>query len=268
MHDVVRYVAQQIASKNKFLIKAGVGLKDWPSINPFENLTGISLMFNDIQEVPDGLECPKLQALFLQQNYLLVIPDPFFQGMKDLKVLDLGGIRMVSPPSSLSFLSNLRTLRLDYCNHLPDLSLIGELSRLEILDLSESNVSEIPVSFGRLSHLRLLDLTHCDNLELIPRGVLSRLRKLEELYMSPSFRHWQFESESEEDSSSNAKFIELGALSRLTSLHIHIPEGKIMPSDMSFQNLTSFSIAIGDLEERPFSDFIGLFLQKFKKRCS
>lgn len=55
MHDVVRYAAQQIASKNKFMIKAGVELKDWPSIDTFEDLTGISLMFNDIHEVPDGL---------------------------------------------------------------------------------------------------------------------------------------------------------------------------------------------------------------------
>ncbi|GAY56207.1 hypothetical protein CUMW_170100 [Citrus unshiu] len=251
-------------SKNKFLMRAGVELKDWPSINTFEDLTGISLMFNDIHEVPDGLECPKLQALFLQKNHLLVIPDPFFQGMKDLKVLDLGGIRMVSPPSSLSFLSNLRTLRLDYCNHLPDLSLIGELSGLEILDLSKSDVNEIPVSFGRLSHLRLLDLTDCYNLELIPPGVLSRLRKLEELYMSHSFCHWQFESE--EDTRSNAKFIELGALSRLTSLHIDIPKGEIMPSDMSLPNLTSFSITIG--EEDTLNDFIELFLENFNKRCS
>ncbi|XP_024047580.1 disease resistance protein At4g27190 [Citrus clementina] len=266
MHDVVRYVAQQIASKNKFMIKAGVELKDWPSINTFEDLTGISLMFNDIHEVHEGLECPKLQALFLQENYHLVIPDPFFQGMKDLKVLDLEGIRMVSPPSSLSFLSNLGTLSLHDCRGLGDLSLIGELSRLEILDLSESDVSEIPVSFGRLGHLRLLDLTDCEHLELIPRGVLSSLRKLEELYMSDSFCHWQFESE--EDARSNAKFIELGALSRLTSLHIDIPKGKIMPSDMSFQNLTSFSITIGGLEEDPLSDLIELFLEKFKKRCS
>ncbi|XP_052291032.1 disease resistance protein At4g27190-like [Citrus sinensis] len=264
MHDVVRYVAQQIASKNKFMIKAGVELKDWPSINTFEDLTGISLMFNDIHEVPDELECPKLQALFLQENSPLAIPDRFFQGMKDLKVLDLGGIRGFSLPSSLSFLINLRTLSLHDCRRFGDLPLIGELSLLEILDLSESDVSEIPVSFGRLGHLRLLDLTDCDHLELIPRGVLSSLRKLEELYMSDSFCHWQFESE--EDARSNAKFIELAALSRLTSLHIDIPKGKIMPSDMSFQNLTSFSITIG--EENPLSYFIEVFSRKFKKRCS
>ncbi|KDO51036.1 hypothetical protein CISIN_1g036269mg, partial [Citrus sinensis] len=269
MHDVVRYVAQQIASKNKFLIKAGVELKDWPSINTFEDLTGISLMFNDIHEVHEGLQCPRLQALFLQKNDLLDIPDPFFQGMKDLKVLDLGGsgvFSLFSLPSSLSFLINLRTLSLHDCQHFGDLSLIGELSLLEILDLSESDVSEIPVSFGRLGHLRLLDLTDCYNLELIPRGVLSRLRKLEELYMSKTFCHWQFENE--DDSRSNAKFIELGALSRLTSLHIDIPEGEIMPSDMSFQNLTSFSITIGGPEEVPLSDFIEVFSRKFKKRCS
>ncbi|KAK9226329.1 hypothetical protein WN943_011376 [Citrus x changshan-huyou] len=41
-----------------------------------------------------------------------------------------------------------------------------------------------------------------------------------------------------------------------------------MPSDMSFQNLTSFSITIGGHEEVPLSDFIELFLEKFNKRCS
>ncbi|GAY56206.1 hypothetical protein CUMW_170070, partial [Citrus unshiu] len=186
--------------------------------------------------------------------------------MKDLKVLDMGGIRGFSLPSSLSFLINLRTLSLHDCRRFGDLPLIGELSLLEILDLSKSDVSEIPISFGRLSHLRLLDLTDCDDLELIPRGVLSRLRKLEELYMSRSFHHWQFEGE--EDSSSNAKFIELGSLSRLTSLHIHIPNGKIMSSDMSFQNLTSFSITIGDLAAGFISAAIEVFSRKFKKRCS
>ncbi|KAH9793982.1 hypothetical protein KPL71_004732 [Citrus sinensis] len=228
------------------------------------NLTGISLMFNEIHEVPDGLECPKIQALFLQKNSPLVIPDKFFQRMKDLKVLDMGKISRLSLPP-LSFLINLRTLRLDNCFGLGDLSLIGELGRLEILDLSKSHISEIPASFRQLAQLKLLDLTGCYVLELIPQGVISRLCKLEELYMSNSFHHWQFESE--EDSRSNAKFIELRALSRLTSLHTEIPKGKILPSDMSFQNLTSFFISIGVSSINSSWAVIELFNRKFK-RCS
>lgn len=186
--------------------------------------------------------------------------------MKDLNVLDLGNIRSLSLPPSLSFLINLRTLRLHSCTRLGDLSLIGELLRLEILDLSESDISEIPVSFGRLCRLRLLDLTNCADLFPIPQGVLSRLCKLEELYVSKSFHDWAFESE--KDSRSNFKLIELRALSRLTGLHIEILENEILPSDMPFQNLTSFTISIGLFVGIQINYFRELFFLKFKKRCS
>lgn len=247
MHDVVRDVALVISSKhnNAFMVKARNGLLEWPIRDTFEDLTGISLMSNYIHEVPAMLECPKLQVLLLQENSPLVIPDKFFQGMKDLKVLDLSYILPLSLPPSLSFLVDLRTLRLEDC-YLGDLSVIGELSNLEILSLCRSSIKEIPESFCRLSHLWLLDLDHCRQLALIPHGVISQLDKLEEFYMWNTFKNWDCET--------NAKVVELQALTRLTNLMFHFPQNSILPSHMPFQHLPNFTIAVRVSWEA--SDFI------------
>ncbi|XP_044478087.1 disease resistance protein RPS5-like [Mangifera indica] len=68
MHDVVRDVAHIIAPKHNhtFLVKAGISLNEWLERDTFEDVMCISLMLNDIKEVPDGIECPKLQSLLLQ----------------------------------------------------------------------------------------------------------------------------------------------------------------------------------------------------------
>ncbi|XP_044473524.1 disease resistance protein At4g27190-like [Mangifera indica] len=246
MHDVVRDVAHIIARKHNytFLVKAGTSLKEWPERDTFEDLMCISLMLNDIKEVPDGIECPKLQSLLLQQNSKLVVPNNFFQGMKHLGVLDLSETQLSPLPKSLSFLVNLRTLYLNDCK-LGDLSIIGDLSKLEILSLCGSNVREIPISFNRLTHLRLLDLYYCNELTQIPSGVISSLCKLEELYVLESFRLWDLEGDGG-DSRSNAKLAELQLLSRITSLEIIIPNlNFLIDNDVPFKNLSSFTIIIG-----------------------
>ncbi|KAJ4713064.1 Disease resistance protein [Melia azedarach] len=240
MHDVVRDFAIAVASKlnNTFMVNAGIRLLDFPSRNTYADLTGISLMCNDIHEVPDhGLECPKLQALLLQQNSALVIPSNFFQGMKDLKVLDLSDTKLLSLPQSLSFLANLRTLCLSRCKLGDDLSVIGELTRLEILNLSRSDIKEIPASFSQLSQLRLLEMNLCNNLKLIPRGVISSLSKLEELFMFECFIVWDFRN--------NSRLAELQDLSRITKLMINIPRYSYYPEFISFQNLTTFIVSVG-----------------------
>ncbi|XP_044473771.1 disease resistance protein At4g27190-like [Mangifera indica] len=246
MHDVVRDVAHIIAPKHNhtFLVKAGTSLKEWPERDTFEDLMCISLMLNDIKEVPDGIECPKLQSLLLQQNFKLVVPNNFFQGMKHLGVLDLSYTQLSPLPESLSFLVNLRTLYLNDCK-LGDLSIIGDLSKLEILSLRLSNVREIPISFNRLTHLRLLNLNNCKELTRIPLGVISSLCKLEELYVLESFRLWDLEGDGG-DSRSNVKLAELQFLSRITSLQIIIPNlNFLVDNDVPFKNLSSFTIVIG-----------------------
>ncbi|XP_031263110.1 disease resistance protein At4g27190-like [Pistacia vera] len=220
MHDVVRDFAITIAPKynHKFMVKAGIGLKEWPNIDTFEDFTCISLMVNYFRELPSGLECPKLQALLLQNNnFQLVVPSNFFQGMKNLSVLDLSNNELLSLPESLSFLSTIRTLNLTGCT-LGDLSVIGSLSKLEILSLCDTNTKEIPVSFNQLSNLKLLNLNYCKQLTLIPHGVIHSLTKLEELYID-RFRQWEYESE---NLKSNANLVELEALSRFTHLDVSI----------------------------------------------
>ncbi|XP_031277976.1 probable disease resistance protein At1g61180 [Pistacia vera] len=243
MHDVVREVALTIAPKlnQTFMVKDGNRLSEWPSRATYNDLTSISLMSHDIQEVPDELECPKLQALLLQQNSKLVVPVNFFKGMEDLKVLDLSGTSIFLLPKSLSLLVNLRTLYFKFCK-LGDLSVIGELSNLEILSFFGSNIEVIPTSFSQLCNLRLLDLSECTELTQISRGVLDCLCRLEELYMIQSFRGKNFQG----SEGVFSKFNELKGLSRLTSLKICVPDPNILPKDvMLFQNLSNFTLEIG-----------------------
>ncbi|KAK1567054.1 hypothetical protein Q3G72_007602 [Acer saccharum] len=70
MHDIVRDFAIKLSKDEyMFMAKAGLGLRAWPSADTPGNLTRISIMYNDIHEVPDHeLEYPKLQALLVQQN--------------------------------------------------------------------------------------------------------------------------------------------------------------------------------------------------------
>ncbi|XP_044472238.1 disease resistance protein UNI-like [Mangifera indica] len=250
LHDVVRDVAHIIAPKYNqiFLVKADIGLKEWPNRDTYEDLTCISLMSNDIKEVSDVMECPKLQSLLLQGNSKMIFPNNFFQGMKDLRVLDLSKTQLLSLPESLSLLANLTTLYLNGCK-LGDLSIIGQLSKLEILSLNNSNVREIPISFSQLIHLRLLALNNCKKLAQIARGVISSLYKLEELYILKSFKHWDSEG-GEGGLRSNAKLAELQSLSRLTSLQIAIPNlDFLIDNDVPFKNLSNFAIIIGGVED-------------------
>ncbi|XP_044500264.1 disease resistance protein At4g27190-like [Mangifera indica] len=242
MHNIVRDFALTVTSKydHKFIVKAGTHLQEWPSRDTFEEFICISLMANFIRELPGGLKCPNLQVLLLQGNKNLVIPDYFFQEMKDLKVLDLGQTNIRSLPVSLSFLINLRTLVITNCE-LGDLSMIGKVTKLEILNLSYSSIEKIPISFSQLSNLKLLDVNNCRPLELITPGVIQSLQKLEELYVN-RFQNWKSESE---NLRSNASLVELQALSRLTNLHIHIPNLDLLPKFLSFQNLFNFSLQIG-----------------------
>ncbi|XP_044476673.1 probable disease resistance protein At4g27220 [Mangifera indica] len=185
MHDIVRDFAITIAPEynHKFMVNAGIGLKEWPRRDTFKDFTCISLMANYIEELPNGLECPNLQALLLQKNQISVVPSSFFEKMTNLKVLNLGQIYIEALPDSLLFLTNLRTLEVS-ASKVVDLSIIGRLSKLEILSISDSIlVKEIPSSFSQLTNLMLLDLTNT-NLELIPYGIISSLQKLEELHIN------------------------------------------------------------------------------------
>lgn len=119
-----------------------------------------------IDELLEGLECPRLKLLHMATEDLSVqqIPNNFFIGMTELRVLDFVAMHLPSLPSSLCLLSNLQTLCLDY-GVFGDVSIIGELKTLEILSFQGSNIEELPREIGQLTRLRLLNLAYCNLLK-------------------------------------------------------------------------------------------------------
>ena len=168
------------------------------------------------------------------------IPDSFFEGFKDLKVLELSRSWSGVLPSSLSSPENLQTLCLD--GEVQNAIIIGELKNLKALSLSWSNTERLPKGIGQLTHLQLLDLGKCFQLKFIQPNFLSNLKRLEELYL-PYDVEWEMEVKSTEKI--NAMVLELDHLSHLTMLHISIKNAKILPKAIVFERLESYRIAIG-----------------------
>ncbi|KAL5809788.1 hypothetical protein ACOSQ3_030479 [Xanthoceras sorbifolium] len=246
MHDIVHAVAVSIASTNKlmFNIQNVTNPKEMLEERLPKDAIAISLPYKDISLLPERLECPKLNLLFLFMTDLsLQIPDAFFDGMKELKVLDLGNIHLLSLPSSLHGLTKLQTLCMDECL-LGDIAIIGDLKKLEVLSFSRSDLEQLPAEIGQLTQLKLLDLDDCSKLKVITPNVISSLTGLEELYMGNSFIQWEVEGQN------NASISELKQLSRLTTLEIHVHDAQIVPQDLLiFEKLERYKILIGDVWE-------------------
>lgn len=245
MHDIVRDTAILVASKmkSKYLVRHGVGEKMWPPIDEFKDYTAISLGCSDFTELPE-FTCPQLKFLLLVgKRTPLRLPESFFAGMQELRVLDLTGLCIVQLPSSINQLVNLQTLCLDDCV-LPDMSIVGELKKLEILSLRASDIVALPRVIGQLTNLKMLNLSNCSKLKVIPANLLSRLTGLCELYLDNSFKLWNVGHANE--GNINAGIAELNNLPRLTTLHVHISDARILPRASLFRNLIGYRILIGD----------------------
>ncbi|GMP81279.1 hypothetical protein CsSME_00036039 [Camellia sinensis var. sinensis] len=248
IHDVVRDVAISIASREEhsFMVRCDEALKEWPEKERHKNYSVISLQCTGMSKLPDNLEFPKLHLLRLEDNYgynyaskLPNLPDSFYGGMKELKALSMLNVYIEgSLPTSLRWLTNLRSLSLYKCGLINDVSVIGALENLEILSFVGTEIEELPKEIGRLSHLKLLDLLRC-GVERICPGVLSSLSKLEELYLGSGFND---ENRIEE---AKATFTELCGLSNFTTLVIRLPHFAYWPRDLVLTNLKAFAIAIG-----------------------
>ena len=239
MHDVIRNVALEIASKEHHESTFQKG--GWSKVN--DELKKFTMRHVDVSELPGGLVCPNLELFGCSLNTissLVEIPNTFFEGMKQLKVLDFTQMHLPLLPSSLQCLGNLRTLCLDQCE-LGDIAIIAELKQLEILSLMNSNIEQLPREIAHLTQLRLLDLEGSSKLKVIPSDVISSLIRLEDLGMGNSFTQWEMEGKS------NACLSELNNLTLLTSLDIQIPDAKLLPEDRVFDNLVRFKIFIGDV---------------------
>ncbi|KAL7170093.1 hypothetical protein ACSBR2_035025 [Camellia fascicularis] len=205
-----------------------------------------------MSELPDNVEFPKLHLLRLEDGYalkLLHLPDSFYGGMKVLKALSMLNVYIEgSLPTSLLWLTNLRSLSLYKCRLINDVSVIGALENLEILSFKDTKIEELPKEIGRLSHLKLLDLWRSDVKRICP-GVLSSLSKLEELYLGSSFHD---ENRIEE---TKATLTELCGLSNFTTLVIHLRGFAYWPRDLVLANLKAFDITISNYSILPIYFF-------------
>uniref|UniRef100_A0A2N9JBZ7 NB-ARC domain-containing protein n=1 Tax=Fagus sylvatica TaxID=28930 RepID=A0A2N9JBZ7_FAGSY len=241
MHDVIRYVAINIAKeKYMFIIKEALELE---GRSKSKDLIAISLPYGYVSELPEKLECPQLKYFLLFNNKnTLQIPGKFFEDAKELSVLSLDGVRLPSCDSLLKYLQNLQTLCLVDCK-LDDVTVIGQMKNLKVLSLSGSDIKQLPKDIGNLTRLQLLDLGNCSKLQLIPRDVLSKLKRLNELYIENSFNQWEVDGPNVEER--NARVSELDHLCNLTTLTIHIPNARILPNGFYFNNLVGYKILIG-----------------------
>ncbi|XP_016729430.2 probable disease resistance protein At4g27220 [Gossypium hirsutum] len=244
MHDLICDVAMSIAANHVFVLRCEDVLNYWPDDETMKECDKISLLFPSINKLPDQLKCPKLTLFNMySKDPLMNIPANFFKEMKNLKALSLFDMNLLSLPSSISLLPNLRTLCFYGCV-LGDITLIGELKNLEILSFDSSDIEMLPEEIGQLTKLKWLDLTSCSNLKRIPPGVFCKLSRLEELYVAHCFVGWGAEGNSSQES--NCSVAELNALSCLTTLEIHLPNAKVIPKGFSFEKLQRYIIFISE----------------------
>ncbi|KAG5555629.1 hypothetical protein RHGRI_006320 [Rhododendron griersonianum] len=277
IHDVIRDVGISIAREEEaFLVYHGA--LRWPR-NPTNepSYKAMSLSFKNIKGLPDGLVYPRIHTLMVDNTNFsdLEVGDNFFNGMTQLVVLTVTRMCMQPLPSSLAKLTNLKMLYLNKCK-LADIAILKDLkSNLEVLSLRDSSIKVLPPEIGQLTSLRVLDLQDCDELMVIPRGVISNLTGLEELYFPMTFDQWGATTDEQQDTghtsleeldtsnrSDNASLEELDTSSidnasleelreslanaQLTTLYIHIPNVKLLPKeDLKFANLKRFRISVG-----------------------
>ncbi|XP_062207106.1 disease resistance protein RPS2-like [Phragmites australis] len=199
MHPMARAMALWIASEfgtkeTKWLVRAGVRLKEAPGAEKWNDAERISFMRNNILELYERPNCPLLKTLILQGNPGLdKICDGFFQFMPSLRVLDLSYTSISELPSG-----------------------IGSLVELQYLDLYNTNIRSLPRELGSLVTLRFLLLSNMP-LEMIPGGVICSLTMLQVLYMDLSYGDWKVGA-----SGNGVDFQELESLRRLKALDITI----------------------------------------------
>jgi len=253
MHDLVRDAALSIANndRNVFTLRNGK-LDDWPEL---ESCTSMSICSCDIVDgLPKEINCSQLKFFQIDTNDpSLIIPENFFEGMKNLKVLILIGFRLSRLPSSIKCLLKLRMLCLERCT-LDDNLHIGDLKKLRILSFSGSQLKTLPTELGCLDKLQLLDISDCFIVDTnIPPHLLSSLTHLEELYIRKSVIRMLGEGETNQGQ--NLFLSEIKNLYQLKVVDLSIPCVSVLPDHLFFDRLKDYKIVVGDLEMFSVGDF-------------
>ncbi|KAL3729816.1 hypothetical protein ACJRO7_026889 [Eucalyptus globulus] len=262
IHDLVHEFVASVASRDHsfFVLKDKDKSITELRKSKLESYRAICFLYVDMKELPKELDCPDLHIFLLfTNNKSLKVPDSLFHSMTKLMVLNLTGIHLTYLPSSpFQLLENLHSLWLDCC-YLDNVAVLGKLKGLQILSFTNSNIHRLPREIGQLAELRLLDLNHCQ-LQIIEPGVLQNSIKLEELYMKNSFNQWNIVDQTPP---ANASLIELNHMNNLHTLHVSIPNPKVLPEDLNLEKLSKYEIQIGNVSYR-WSECKGSRILKLK----
>ncbi|QHO54579.1 hypothetical protein HN873_005831 [Arachis hypogaea] len=255
MHDIVRDAALSIACKNQNVFTLRNKTLDvWPHKEQLERYSAIYLhKCHIVDGLPERVNCPRLTFFYIDcDDSTLKIPDTFFEGMEELRVLVLSGIHLQSLPSSIKCLPNLRMLCLEKCT-LRDLSVLNHLRKLRILSLSGSRIKDWPTVLEGLRKLQLLDISDCFISSSTKSLSLSSFPNLEELYIENSLT--KMEVKGQINHSQISALSELKHLHQLNTLDVYIPSAELLPADLFFHELNDYKIVIGDFETISIADF-------------
>ncbi|PIN26649.1 Apoptotic ATPase [Handroanthus impetiginosus] len=147
MHDLVRAMALKITKRKYMVISESRSLKEILTEGEWiKDLEKVSLMCNDVIEIPDGmsLDCPDLTTLICEQHNFKFISDSFFSRLDSLCFLNLSETNIEKLPNSLSNLEKLKSLDLSYCHYLVDIPDLGKLKKLKEFDLFATAITKLP----------------------------------------------------------------------------------------------------------------------------
>ena len=186
----------------KFLVGDGEEIEEQPFEEEWEDVRRVSLIGQKLCNLPNKPACSNISTLLLQKNPSLTkIPELFFEYMCGLRVLDLYATRIMSLPSSISSLINLRVLYLNNCGELMELPpQLEKLKSLEILDLRCTGILTLPEELAQLTGLKCLRVSFKQNFgcpnhingkpkDLIPSNVIACLSSLQELSIDVDFKN-------------------------------------------------------------------------------
>jgi disease resistance protein RPS2 len=235
---------QILLENSQGMVKAGAQLKELPDAEEWmENLTRVSLMQNEIKEIPSSHSpvCPNLSTLFLCDNRgLRFVADSFFKQLPGLKVLDLSCTGIEKLPDSVSDLLSLTALLLNNCENLHHVPSLKKLRALKRLDLSRTRLEKMPQGMECLTKLRYLRMNGCGEKEF-PSGILPKLSHLQ-VFVLEQFM--------EGDAAPiTVKGKEVGSLRNLETLECYF-EGlsdfmEYLRSRDEIQSLSSYKILVG-----------------------
>nr|GEY63301.1 NB-ARC domains-containing protein [Tanacetum cinerariifolium] len=172
MHDLVLAFAVATVSKGGeegcWIIHHDDFSKSSEDVNMSQSCKQISLTCNGMSEFLSEFKFPKLSLLKLMHgDESLRFPQDFYVGMNKLQVIAFQELEYPVVPTSFQCSTNLRTLCLDECSLMFDITCIGNISNLEVLSFANSDITILPSTFRNLKKLRVLDVTeHLSALEL------------------------------------------------------------------------------------------------------